>query len=277
MRAVGADALARTLDALLTRVQYRLPADVLRWLMHAVRVERAPLARAALDAILRNADAAAQRSIPLCQDTGIPHILIESGPDVRLPGDVDAICSQTVEKVYRREQLRVSCVRDPLRRSSPLHACVLMSAPAPRDTVRLSVLVRGGGSENMSSSAALLPSTPPAAVEDHIVRTVAPMLCRTCPPVIVGVGIGGSFERSGWLAKRACFRRIGARSRDPFYARMERRLCERINAVGAGALAFGGVHSAMDVFIEHEPTHIATLPVSVILQCHSVRRGMVRL
>lgn len=273
MRKISSEYFSNTLKSLLIESQYFLPEDVLESLKESYVNEQDVVSRDVLNNILQNAKVASVTNLPLCQDTGIPQIFLEIGSQVQFDFNLNETIKDVVNIVYNEEKLRNSCVSDPLVRKNNLHCYTLYSEFVEGERLKISVLIRGGGSENMSKTEMLLPGTTADELKSFVVEKVIEMLPYTCAPVIVGVGIGGTFEQSALLAKKSLFREVGKRNSEKFYSMLEDMIKQNVNLNGCGALGLGGKVSVLDVFIETAQTHIATLPVSIILQCHSVRRA----
>ncbi len=273
MRQISCELFSNTLKSLLFETQYFIPEDVLENIKECYINESDSISRDVLNNILQNAKLSAATKLPLCQDTGIPQIFLELGSYVYLNFNLEKTVKNVVNIVYNEEKLRSSCVSDPLIRKNNLHCYSLHVDIVDNESLKVSVLIRGGGSENMSKTEMLLPGTTADEIKNFIVDNVINMLPYTCAPVIVGVGIGGTFEQSSLLAKKALLRNIGQRNQEKFYSMLEDMIKQNVNLKGCGALGLGGRVSVLDVFIETKPTHIATLPVSIVLQCHSVRKA----
>lgn len=233
-------------------------------------------AKAVLSIIEENIKIAAKGEFPLCQDTGMACVFIDLGQDVHLTGGAleDAV-NEGVRKGYTEGYLRKSIVEDPLRRvntgdNTPADIVVQI---VPGDQVKITVAPKGFGSENMSQIRMLPPSAGQQGVEDFIVSVAEAAGANPCPPIVVGVGIGGNFNKSALLAKRALLVPLDASNPDPYYAEMEERILQRINALGIGPQGFGGRTTALKVNILAAPTHIAGLPVAVNINCHVSRHA----
>jgi fumarate hydratase subunit alpha len=252
-----------------------LPDDVLAAIQKARASEESELGVIVLDQILENADLAARERLPLCQDTGTTVIFLEVGQDVHIAGG--ALMDALIEGVgagYTEGLLRASIVERPFsartntKNNTPP---VVHTEIVPGDALRIKVMPKGGGCENMSRFTMFLPGAGKPAITDFVLKTVEESGGNPCPPVIVGVGIGGTAEHSMYLAKRAITRRVGEPSADAETAEFEAELLEKVNALGLGPQAVGGRVTALAVHIETYPTHITALPVAVNLQCHSAR------
>lgn len=254
-----------------------LPGDVGFALLSASRAEGDPLAREILGAILQNATMAKDTGVPLCQDTGMTYVFIELGQDVSIEGgDLKEAVEKGVARGYREGFLRKSVVRDPLfhrdntgDNTPPLIHLDLV----PGSDMSVTVMPKGTGSENMSAVKMLTPSAGTKGVEDFVIETVEKGAPNACPPLLVGVGVGGMMDTATYLAKKSLLRHVGASHPDPETAFMEKRLLTAINSLGIGPGGLGGFTTALAVHIETYPTHIGALPVAVNLQCHAARRA----
>jgi fumarate hydratase subunit alpha len=267
--------ITETVARLCQDATHNLPDDVVAALRRAESTEESPLARQVLLEILDNAELARREMLPLCQDTGTAVVFAEVGQDVHIVGGafVDAV-NAGVAKGYAEGYLRKSIVDKPFSaRINTLDntPAVVHTEIVPGDGLKLAVLPKGGGCENMSRFAILLPGAAKEGITNFVLRAVEESGGNPCPPVIVGVGIGGTAEYSMTLAKKALTRRVGDHNPDPETAELEADLLEKVNALGLGPQAVGGRNTALAVHIETYPTHIAALPVAVNLQCHSAR------
>jgi len=275
VRELHADDITKKVAELCQTATHELPEDVVGGLRRAQETERSPLARQVLVEILDNVDISKREMIPLCQDTGTTVVLCEVGQDVHIVGGSlrDAI-NRGVSKGYTEGYLRASMVEHPF--SSRVNTkdntpAVIHTEIVPGDGFAITVVPKGGGCENMSRFQIMLPSAGKEGIERFVLRTIEESGGNPCPPLIVGVGVGGSAEYAMYLAKRAITRRVGEASGDEETAAFERELLAKVNALGVGPQAVGGTNTAMAVNIETYPTHITSLPVAVNLQCHSAR------
>lgn len=275
MREISAEAITREVARLCIEATHHLPADVEGALRSARAGERSPLGVIILDQILENAEVARAQMVPLCQDTGVTVVMLEVGQEVHVGGGYlyDAV-GEGVRQGYREGHLRASIVERPF--SERLNTKdntppVIHTEIVPGDRLRIQVMPKGFGCENMSRFATLLPGEGRKGIGEFVLRTVDEAGGNPCPPIIVGVGIGGSADYGMWLAKKALTRPVGSVHPDAETAVFEAELLERVNALGIGPQAVGGVTTALAVHIETFPTHIASLPVAVNLQCHSAR------
>lgn len=238
------------------------------------------LGKSILNDICRNLDAARQLDIPICQDTGMAVVFLEIGRDVHLSGgSLAEAVNRGVARGYTEGKLRCSVVADPLRRvnTGDNTPAVLHTEIVEGDSVRITVAPKGFGSENMSRIYMLKPSDGRDGVIDAVVDCVKKAGGNPCPPVVIGVGIGGDFEQAAILAKKALIRSVDTSNSDPFYARLEAELLEKVNALGIGPQGFGGDVTALKVNVEFAPTHIAGLPVAVNMGCHVNRHKTIEI
>jgi len=260
---------------------YDLPRDVYDALVAACAAEESPVGREVLEQLVENADIAARDRVPICQDTGFAVVFAEVGQDVHLVGGTlaDAV-DEGVRRGYGDGYLRKSVAQEPAharRNTKDNTPAILHTTLVPGDKVRLTMMAKGGGAENMSSLNMLKPSQGWAGMSQAVVDTVSRAGSNPCPPVIIGVGIGGTIDEVTLLAKRALLRDVGSTHPDPRVAEMEDELLVRINDLGIGPQGLGGRTTALDVFIEEMPSHIASMPVAVNVQCHAQRHKTVEL
>jgi fumarate hydratase subunit alpha len=274
-RELNVDEISRTVKRLCEEATHFLPEDVEGALKEASKTEKSPLGKAVLLEIVENAAIARDQMIPLCQDTGTTVVMLEVGQDVHLVGgDLRDAIHEGVGQGYTEGFLRASIVDKPLtgrvntKNNTP---AVIHSEIVPGDQVKVTVIPKGGGCENMSRFTIMLPAAGKKGVTDFVLRTIEESGGNPCPPLIVGVGVGGSAEYAMYLAKKAITRRVGDHNDDSEIAEFEAELLEKVNALGVGPQSVGGTSTALAVNIETYPTHIASLPVGVNLQCHSAR------
>lgn len=275
MREIRASKIADTVAQLCQEANFYLGSEEKAALGRAMEVEQAPVAKSALGQLLENARIAAEERIPICQDTGTAVVFVELGQDVHVVGgSLTEAINEGVRRGYEGGYLRKSMVRNPVTSRANTKdntPAVIHTEIVPGDRLRITVAPKGGGAENMSRLAMLKPSDGVEGVKAFVVRTVEEAGSNPCPPVIVGVGIGGNFEKAALLAKRALIRPLGKANPQPDIAALERELLDSINDLGIGAEGFGGRVTALAVHVETFPTHIASLPVAVNLQCHAAR------
>lgn len=281
IREIDVASIREAVARLLVEANYVIPPDILAALKSAIESEPSPLGRQTLEQLVRNYEVAAAERVPVCQDSGVAVIMLDIGQDVHFVGGAltDAVHAG-VREGTRAGYLRWSVTGDPSRRIKMAGD----DAPAaihidlvPGDRVRLRVASKGFGAENMSAMRMLVPADGVQGISDFVVETVDRAGANACPPVIVGVGIGGTFEGAALLAKRAVLRPIDQRHSRADLVELERDLLERVNGLGIGPQGFGGRTTALAVNIEVQPTHIAGLPVAVNLGCHSTRRAEIEL
>lgn len=278
MRRIAVSEIEREIERLCYQACTCLPADVVAALERAYRREQNHLARFMLAQILDNARLAADTGWPLCQDTGLVVVFLEIGQEVSLvEGDLLERVNCAVRKAYQRGSFRSSIVKHPLNRvnTGDNTPAVIHTDVVSGDSVKITVLPKGFGSENMSRAYMLNPTADAGEIIELIVTTVKEAGGNPCPPVLVGVGIGGTMDYAALLAKKALVRNLDQRNPDFLLADMEREAAKRINQLGIGPLGVGGETTALGVHINAYPTHIAGLPVVINLQCHSARRASV--
>ena len=273
--------ITQAVKAMCITANYDLPADVYDALVKAREAEESPVGREILGQLIENADIAVADRVPICQDTGFAVIFAAVGQDVHLVGgDFDAAVNEGVRQGYGDGYLRKSVAAEPAharRNTKDNTPAILHTSIVPGRKVRLTMMAKGGGAENMSSLNMLKPSQGWAGMVDAVVETVSKAGSNPCPPVIVGVGIGGTIDMVTVLAKKALLRDLGSTHPDPRLAAMEAELLEKINALGIGPQGLGGSTTALAVFIEEMPCHIASMPMAVNVQCHAQRHKTVEL
>jgi len=274
MREVSVKKITEVIKELSMKSNYELGEDVYQRIEESMKKEESEVGKNILKQILENADIAKKELIGICQDTGFAVVFIELGQEVILKDGslVDAV-NEGVRQGYTEGYLRKSIVNDPLRRVNTKDntPAVIHINIVPGDRVKIIFAPKGGGSENMSEVRMLKPADGAEGVKNFVIDRVSRSGGNPCPPIIVGVGIGGTFEKCALLAKKALLREIGERNPDPYYAEMEVELLERINNLGVGPQGLGGRITALDVFIETHPCHIASLPAAVNINCHAAR------
>lgn len=274
MREISAASVTDCVRRLCMKANRFLPPDAEAALRRASASEPWPVAAGILDELCRNLDAARETGLPICQDTGLVTVFAELGEDVRVSG-FEAAVQEGVRRGYAEGYLRKSVVRDPLRRENTgdnTPASIYLRL-VPGDKLRLTVAPKGAGSENMCAVKMLTPADGEKGVRDFVLDAVRHAGGKPCPPVVVGVGLGGGFDTVPRLAKEALLRPLDEPNPDGFYAQMERELLEGINATGIGPQGLGGRTTALAVRIKAAPTHIAMLPAAVCLSCHALRHA----
>jgi fumarate hydratase subunit alpha len=278
MRDIAAQDIHTQLAKGLYLAVHNLPECVESKLQAAARTEQKPIAQSTLHKILENAAIARKETIPICQDTGTAIVFVDIGQDVHIiDGDLDMTINNAVREAY--QTLRASIVADPLRRTNTKDntPAVIHTRIVPGDTLTITALAKGGGAENKSRLQMFVPNTTIPEISQFIVETIKKADAAACPPLIVGVGLGGTFESCPLLAKRALTREVGTVNEDPYYAELEQQMLSAINALGIGPAGYGGDTTALAVHINAAPCHIASLPVAVNIQCHADRLVKIRL
>jgi len=275
MRDIDAKEVTKTVSRLFQEANFFLPEDVLASLKQARESEESPVGREVLDRILENSDIATKERIPLCQDCGAAVVFLELGQEAHIVGgDLYTAVNEGVRQGYEEGYLRKSMVRLPYstrlntRDNTP---AIIYTDIVPGDKLKITVVPKGGGAENMTRLAMLPPARGRQGVIDFVVNAVDEAGSNPCPPVIVGVGIGGTAEQTLLLAKRALLRKVGEANPDAEFAQLEKEILKRVNNLGIGPMGYGGKITALAVHVEVFPAHIASLPVAVNLQCHSAR------
>lgn len=277
MREIKACDVTKTVSSLVDHSCHYLPPDVMIALRQAREKEKSPVCRDVLDRILENANVAGEEQIPLCQDTGAAVVMLELGQEVHITdGDLNTAINEGVRQGYDKGYLRKSIVSQPCfarvntKDNTP---AMIHTDIVPGNRLRISVLPKGGGSENCSRLTALTPAKGRQGVIDFVVNLVDEVGGNPCPPVIIGVGIGGTTDRTMLIAKKALLRKAGEPSPDPEVADLESEILEGVNSLGIGAMGYGGTVTALAVHAETFPCHIASMPVAVNMQCWCARRG----
>ncbi|MGN0976148.1 MAG: fumarate hydratase [Gemmiger sp.] len=279
MRILPADRMTEAVERLCIEANTTLPADVKAALDRAEASEPWPLAKETLGLLQRNLCVAKEKELPICQDTGMACVFVELGQNVVIDGDLEAAVNEGVRRGYEKAYLRKSITGDPLQRvnTGDNTPAFLTVHPVPGSGVTVTVAPKGAGSENMSRLAMLKPADGVQGVREFVLETVRQAGANPCPPVILGVGVGGSFDKCAYLAKKALLRPLDQPNPDPYYADLERELLDAINSTGFGPQGFGGATTCLGVAIEQAPTHVACLPVAVNMSCHVTRRASAEL
>lgn len=275
MKNIDAKVIEDTVARLCIEANLRLPPDVINAIESAEKAEPWDGAKRILSLLGDNVRIASEKTLPVCQDTGMACVFVELGQDVHIDGDFEEAVNNGVRRGYGEGYLRKSVVCDPLRRvNTGDNTPALLTVKLTRgDKMRITVMPKGFGSENMSALKMLKPADGVEGVKNFVLETVEKAGANPCPPIIVGVGIGGSFDKAAYLAKHALLRLVNEPNPDEYYAALERELLEKINALGIGPQGFGGKTTALAVLIEAMPTHVAGLPVAVNISCHATRRA----
>ena len=275
MREIHSDQITETVARLCVESNYYLGDDVSIALHRYREAETSPVGREVLDQILENAEIARDEQMPLCQDCGLTVVFLELGQEAHVVGgDLNEAIAEGVRQGYKDGYLRKSMVQRPFSariNTKDNTPPVLHTTIVPGDRLRIIVAPKGGGSENMSQLGMLKPADGREGVIKFVVEAVRRAGANPCPPIIVGVGVGGSAEKVLWLAKHSLLRNVGQPHADPEVAELEAEILERVNRLGIGPQGFGGLTTALAVHVETFPCHIASMPVAVNIQCHSAR------
>lgn len=277
MRIINSLLIEEAVEKMCIQAACHITPDVRAALEKAQGEERSPVGAGIIGNLLKNADIAHTREMPICQDTGMAVFFVEMGNEVYVEGDtVTEAINKGVARGYTKGYLRKSVVRDPFDRvnTNDNTPAVIYYDFVHGDKIRIKFAPKGFGSENKSALKMLNPSDGLKGAEDFVVETVEKAGANPCPPMVVGVGIGGTMDKAACLAKKALTREIDRRSENEFYAAMEKRLLERINRLGIGPQGMGGTTTALAVNVESYPTHIAGLPVAVNISCHATRHAV---
>ena len=276
MREVQVSEITALVRKLCIDANYYLPADIRQAFVDGKAAEESPLGREIFDQMLENCDLARRSDVPVCQDTGMAVIFAEVGQEVHLiGGEFETAVNEGVRRGYLDGYLRCSVVGDPLRRvnTDDNTPAVLYTRLVPGEKVKITVAPKGFGSENMSAMKMFTPAATKEQIVDFIAEACINAGSNPCPPIVIGVGLGGTSDRAAYLAKRALMRPAGERSKDPLYAEMELAVLEKVNASGIGPQGLGGTVTALACAIEPYPTHIAGLPCVVNIGCHVTRHA----
>ena len=273
MREIQAERITEVVKRLCISANNHLPEDVKHCIEKSYEMENWPQAREILERIMENYQIADREDCPVCQDTGVACVFIKMGQEVHVQGDLNEAIHEGVRQGYAQGYLRKSVVRDPLDRvnTGDNTPAMIYFDIVPGDIFEITVAPKGFGSENMSQIKMLKPSDGLQGVKDFVVKVVEEAGPNPCPPIVVGVGVGGTFDKAAYMAKKALMRHAGEPNPVPFYAELEKELLEKINALGIGPQGVGGKTTALAVNIEQMATHIAGLPVAVNINCHVTR------
>ncbi len=279
MREISYDELVETVKNLCMEANYYLPGDVLDALKRAYEKEESSIGKEILAQIIENNEIARKEKLAICQDTGFAVFFVELGEEVKIKGGnyLDAF-NEGVRQGYKEGYLRKSIVNDPVfdrintKDNTP---CIVHTEIVPGDKMKITICPKGGGAENMSTVKMLTPAQGIEGVKQAVIEQVKNAGGKPCPPIIVGVGIGGTFEKCAILAKKALLRPIGSKNPDPRYAQVEEELYEEINKLGIGPMGLGGTTTCLAVHIETHPCHIASMPMAININCHAARHKSV--
>ena len=273
MREISAQKITEVIRKLCIDANCYLPGDLKNRIEDCRKEENWGQAQEILDRIIENYQISDEKAQPICQDTGVACVFLKIGQEVHIDGNLEEAVNEGVRQGYTEGYLRKSVVRDPLDRvnTGDNTPAMIYYELVPGDKLEITVAPKGFGSENMSQIKMLRPSDGLQGVKDFVCKVVEDAGPNPCPPIVVGVGIGGTFDKAAYLAKKALMRSVDVPNEKPFYAQLEKELLEQINALGIGPQGFGGKTTALAVNIETFPTHIAGLPVAVNINCHVTR------
>lgn len=273
MRKIELSAVSDKIRELFIDACENIPENVYGVISRAKESEKSPLGKEVLEKILENDRLAREKHLPMCQDTGLALVFLTIGSEVYFEGDIYEAVNEGVRRAYTEGYLRKSVVRHPLDRVNTKDntPAVVHIKMVPGDEFRIDVAPKGGGSENMSSVRMMIPADGREGVKKFVLDTVSEAGGKPCPPIIVGVGIGGSFEQCALIAKEALLREVDDESPDPIARELEHELFDEINALGIGPMGFGGTNTCLAVKVNVRPCHIASMPVAINIQCHAAR------
>lgn len=279
MRNISSETIITAVRQLCIDANRIMPEDVAQELIKSREEETWPTAENILDSLLDNIDLAGEKNLPVCQDTGMACVFVELGQDVHIEGNFEEAINEGVRRGYCDAFLRKSVVSDPILRGNTNDntPAVISLHLVPGDKMKITVMPKGFGSENMSALKMLKPSDGVEGVKRFVIDTVTNAGANPCPPIVVGVGIGGTFDKAAYLAKKALLRRLDVQNENDYYAQLEKELLNEINKLGIGPQGFGGKTTALGLAIETMPTHVAGLPVAVNISCHATRRASIEL
>lgn len=273
MRKIDLKLVSEKIKELFIDACENIPENVLNALKKAGEEEKSPLSKEVINKIVENAYLGREKHLPICQDTGVAVVYLTIGSEVYFEGDIYEAVNEGVRQAYTEGYLRKSVVRHPLDRVNTKDntPAIVHVKIVPGDVFKIDVAPKGGGSENMSLVKMLIPADGIEGIKKLVVDTVFNAGGKPCPPLVVGVGIGGNFEKCALLAKEALFREIDDESSDPIANKLEKELLTLINDTGVGAMGFGGTRTCLAVKVNVHPCHIASLPVAINIQCHAAR------
>ena len=273
MREIQAERITEVVKRLCISANNHLPEDVKHCIEKSYEMENWPQAREILERIMENYQIADQENVPVCQDTGVACVFLKIGQEVHIDGDLTEAVNEGVRRGYGEGYLRKSVVRDPLDRvnTGDNTPAMLYTELVPGEQIEITVAPKGFGSENMSQIKMLRPSDGVEGVKAFVCKVVEEAGPNPCPPIVVGVGIGGTFDKAALLAKKALMRPLDSSNPDPYYADLEKEMLEKVNALGIGPQGFGGRTTAIGLNIETMPTHIAGMPCAININCHVTR------
>lgn len=276
MRVMNTNEVVAAVDRLCKKACYELNDNVMNAFRCALEKEESPIAKESLEILIENGEFAKANQLPCCHDTGAAVVVMEIGQEVAWEGlPLEEQVNEGVRRGYASGYLRKSIVDDPLNRKNTDDntPAVLHTEIVPGDKVKITVMPKGGGSENMGAFKVLLPGEGAEGVKRFVMEVVERVGGNPCPPYIIGIGVGGTMDKCAWMAKKALLRPIGERNPNPFYANLEEELLEAVNNTGIGPIGMGGRATALDVHIDYHGVHITALPVAINFQCNSARQA----
>lgn len=274
MRKINASLITKSISEIYIDAAHNLPKEILNALKLSLQKETNPSGKDVLEKLIENAKIAKNEKIPICQDTGLAVIFAEIGQSVQIiGGEFEDAVNQGVRKAVKGGYLRASVVKNPIDRINTLDntPVIIHTKIVPGKNIKLTVLAKGAGSENMSALAMLKPSDGEEGVINFVIESIKKAGPSACPPFVIGIGLGGNFEEAPLLAKKALLRPLGSKNNDKKNAALEKELYKKINSLGIGPSGFGGITTCLSVNIEFFPCHIASLPVAVNIECHAHR------
>ena len=276
MRVINTETLVPVVEQLCKKACYELNDNVMNAFREALKTEESPIGKESLEILIENGEFAKENQLPCCHDTGAAVVVLEIGQEVAWEGaPLIEQLNEGVRSGYETGYLRKSIVADPLNRENTNDntPAVIHTEIVPGDRVKITVMPKGGGSENMGAFKVLLPGEGVKGVKQFLMETVARVGGNPCPPYIIGIGIGGTMDQCAWMAKKSLLRPIGQRHENPFYANLELDFLEAVNKTGIGPIGMGGRTTALDVHIEYHGVHITALPVAINFQCNAARQA----
>ncbi len=277
MKEIDVAVVKEKVKELFTEAAYVIGNDVYSALLENKKTEKSPVGQSVLDQLIKNYDIAKEERMAVCQDTGYAVVFLEVGQEVMLKGgDINEAVNQGVREAYEEGYLRKSVVKEPIfdrKNTGDNTPAIIYYNIVPGDKLDIKVTAKGFGSENMSAIKMLVPADGLQGVKNFIIETVKKAGPNPCPPIIVGVGVGGTMEKAAMMSKQALLREVGVHNEDPNYAQLEKDLLHEINKLGIGPAGIGGNTTALAVNVNYHPTHIAGLPVAVNICCHAARHG----
>ena len=274
MRIINSNDIAEVVKGMCIKANCHINKDIKSALSNSVKTEKSDISKGVIENLLKNAEIADSKEVPICQDTGMACVFLEIGQDVHLTGgDLTEAVNEGVRRGYDKGYLRKSVVKDPVRRGNTGDntPAMLYTEIVPGEQVKITVGPKGFGSENMSQIRMFKPSAGLQGIKDFILEVVETAGPNPCPPMVIGVGIGGTFDKAALLAKKALMRPVDSQNSDPYYANLEEEMLEKVNELGIGPQGFGGRTTAIGLNIETLPTHIAGMPCAVNINCHVTR------